>query len=100
MFFYNFEKCLWQGWEESHEYCKTGFENIRYQTIASDKVAEINNGSRGEKIDSQIRFKRRMLRSVLCYYRDTYIFVKGTAKVTGTGDIAGTSSAYLTGKNL
>ena len=41
-----------------------------------------------------------MLRSVLCYYSDTYIFVKGTAKVTGTGDIAGTSSAYLTGKNL
>ena len=41
-----------------------------------------------------------MLRSVLCYYSDTYIFVKGTAKVIGTGDIAGTSSAYLTGKNL
>ena len=37
--------------------------------------------------NSEIKFKTTMLKSSLCDYRDTYIFVK--RKITGAGDDAG-----------
>ena len=50
---------------------------------------EINDGSRGNYANSNIRFKTRMLRSNLCDYADSYILVKGTITITGEGDTAG-----------
>ena len=42
-------------------------------------LAEINDDSRGTyNTNSLIKFKTSMLRSSLCDYSDTYIFVKGT----------------------
>ena len=49
---------------------------------------EINDESRGNYANSDIRFKTTMLRSNLCDYADLYIFVKGTITITGTGDDA------------
>ena len=39
---------------------------------------EINDESRGNYANSDIRFKTTMLRSSLCDYVDSYILVKGT----------------------
>ena len=53
---------------------------------------EINDQSRGVyNINSDIRFKTKMLKSSLCDYIDAYILVKGkiTGKITGVGaDVA------------
>ena len=49
---------------------------------------EINDESRGNYTNSDIRFKTTMLRSNLCDYVDSYILVKGTIKITGAGDEA------------
>ena len=49
---------------------------------------EINDESRGNYANSDIRFKTTMLRSNLCYYADSYILVKGTITITGAGDDA------------
>ena len=49
---------------------------------------EINDESRGNYTNSDIRFKTTMLRSNLCDYADSYILVKGTITITGTGDDA------------
>ena len=49
---------------------------------------EINDESRGNYANSDIRFKTTMLRSNLCDYADSYILVKGTIKITGAGDDA------------
>ena len=46
------------------------------------------NESRGNYANSDIRFKTTMLRSNLCDYADSYILVKGTITITGTGDDA------------
>ena len=47
---------------------------------------EINDESRGNYPNSDIRFKTTMLRSSLCDYADSYILAKGTITITGAGD--------------
>ena len=47
---------------------------------------EINDESRGNYGNSDVRFKTTMLESNLCDYADSYILVKGT--ITGAGDDA------------
>ena len=49
---------------------------------------EINDESRGNYANSDIRFKTTTLRSNLCDYADSYILVKGTITITGAGDDA------------
>ena len=49
---------------------------------------EINDESRGNYANNDIRFKTTMLRSNLCDYADSYILVKGTITITGAGDDA------------
>ena len=46
---------------------------------------EINDESRENYANSDIRFKTTMLRSNLCDYADSYILVKGTITITGEG---------------
>ena len=46
---------------------------------------EINDDSRGNYANSDIKFKTTMLRSNLCNYADSYILVEGTITVTGAG---------------
>ena len=46
---------------------------------------EINDESRENYTNSDIRFKTTMLRSNLCDYADSYILVKGTITITGEG---------------
>ena len=48
-------------------------------------LVQINDGSRGNYANSDIRFKTTMLRSNLCDYTDSYILVKGTITITGAG---------------
>ena len=50
--------------------------------------AEINDESRGNYANSDIRFKTTMLRSNLWDYGDSCILVKGTITITGAGDAA------------
>ena len=50
---------------------------------------EINDESRENYANSDIRFKTTMLRSNLCDYADSYILVNGTITITGEGDNAG-----------
>ena len=47
---------------------------------------EINDESRGNYPNSDIKFKTTMLRSNLFDYADSYILVKGTITITGAGD--------------
>ena len=50
---------------------------------------EINDELRGAyNVNSQIKFKTTMLKSSLCDYSDTYIFVKGKITITRAGDDA------------
>ena len=50
---------------------------------------EINDDSRrGYTTGCDIKLKTAMLRPDLCDYADTYILVKGTITITGTGDDA------------
>ena len=49
---------------------------------------EINDESRGNYANSDIRFKTTMLRSDHCDYADSYILAKGTITITGEGDNA------------
>ena len=46
---------------------------------------EVNDESRGNYANIDIRFKTTMLRSNLCDYTDSYILVKGTITITGVG---------------
>ena len=46
---------------------------------------EINNESKGNYTNSEIRFNTTMLRSDLCDYADSYILVKGTITITAAG---------------
>ena len=55
---------------------------------------KINDESRGNYANSDIRFKTTMLRSNLCDYADSYIIVKGTITfITGAGDDAAAKQA-------
>ena len=54
---------------------------------------EINNESRGNYTNSDIRFKTTMLRSNLCDYGDSFILVKGTITITGAGNDAAVRQA-------
>ena len=54
---------------------------------------EINDESRGDYVNSDIRFKTTMLRSNLCDYADSYILVKGTIRITGAGGDAAARQA-------
>ena len=54
---------------------------------------EINDESRGNYANIDIRFKTTMLRSNLCDYADSYIVVKGTITITGEGDNTGERQA-------
>ena len=54
---------------------------------------EINDESRGNYANSDIRFKTTMLTSNLCDYADSYILVKGTITITGAGDDAAATRA-------
>ena len=48
---------------------------------------EINDESRGGyNVNSQIKFKTKMLKSSLCDYSDAYILIKGTITVDDTSD--------------
>ena len=47
---------------------------------------EINDESRGNYGNSNIKVKTTMLRSNLCDYADSYILVKGTITITGAGN--------------
>ena len=54
---------------------------------------EINDESRGNYANSDIRFKITMLRSNLCDYADSHILVKGTMLITDEGDNAAAERA-------
>ena len=54
---------------------------------------EINNESRENYANSDIRFKTTMLRSNQCDYADSYILVKGALAITGAGGNAGERQA-------
>ena len=54
---------------------------------------EINDESRANYANSDIRFKTTMLRSNLCDYTDSYILVKGTITITGAGHDAAARQA-------
>ena len=60
---------------------------------------EINDESRGNYANSDIRFKTTMLRSNLCDYADSYILVKGTIIITGAGDDAAARDKGVKFKN-
>ena len=49
---------------------------------------EINDESKGNYANSDVRFKTTMLRSNLCDYADSYILAKGTITIIGAGDDA------------
>ena len=55
---------------------------------------EINDESRGTyNVNSQIKFKTTVLKSILCDYTDAYILVKGTITITGAGADAAAGQA-------
>ena len=54
---------------------------------------EINDESRGDYANNDIRFKTTMLRSNLCDYADSYILVKGRITITGEGNNAAAERA-------
>ena len=57
---------------------------------------EINDESRGNYANSDIRFKTTMLRSNLCDYANSYILLKGAITITGNaGPPAGKTEAQL-----
>ena len=61
---------------------------------------EINDESRGNYANSDIRFKTTMLRPNLCDYADSYILVKGTITVTGAGNDAAARQTDETDKDV
>ena len=46
---------------------------------------EVNDESRGNYANGDIKFKITMLRCILCDYADSYILVKGTITITVAG---------------
>ena len=71
------------------EYQKVGNllnnESDQLSKLRTRNWVEINDESRGNYTNSDIRFKTTMLRSNLCDYADSYILVKGTITITGEG---------------
>ena len=61
-------------------------------TFRTRNWIEMNDESRGNYANSDIRFKTTMLRSNLCDYADSYILVKGTIRITGAADDAATQA--------
>ena len=62
---------------------------------------EINDESRGTyNVNSQIKFKTKMLKSSLCDYSDAYILVKGSITIAGAGDDAATRQAHERDKGV
>ena len=61
---------------------------------------EINDESRGNYANGDIRFKTTMLRSNLCDYADSYILEKGLITITGAGDDATVRQADERNKGL
>ena len=58
-------------------------ESDQPSKFRSRNWVEINDESRGNHVNSDIKFKTTMLRSNLCDYADSYILVKGTITITG-----------------
>ena len=54
---------------------------------------KINDESRGNYANGDIKFKTTMLRSTLCNYANSYILVKGTITITGKSDKANVRQA-------
>ena len=54
---------------------------------------EINDESRGNYANIDIRFQTKILRSNLCDYADSYILVKGAITITGAGNDAAARQA-------
>ena len=54
---------------------------------------EINDESRRNYVNSDIRFKTTIIRSNLCDCGDSYILVKGTITITGAGANSGEGQA-------
>ena len=54
---------------------------------------EINDESRGNYANGDIKFKAAMLRSNLCDYPDSYILAKVTITITGAGNNVGERQA-------
>ena len=61
---------------------------------------EINDKSRGNYANSDIRFKTTILRSNLCDYSDSCILVKGTITITGEGDNTAAEQADKRNKGI
>ena len=61
--------------------------------IRTRNWVEINDESRGNYANSDIRFKTTILRSNLCDYVDSYILAKGAITITGAGDDAAARQA-------
>ena len=61
---------------------------------------EINDESRANYPNGDIKFKTAMLRSNQCDYVDSYILVKGTITITGAGANAGERQAYERDKGV
>ena len=64
------------------------------------KWVEINDESRGNYVNSDIRFKTTMLRPNLCDYADSYILAKGSITITGEGNYAAAERADERGKGV
>ena len=68
----------------SNQQCKFKLENF----------VEINDESRGTyNVNSQVKFKTAMIKSILCDYSDAYILVKEKITITGAGDGAAARQA-------
>ena len=61
---------------------------------------EINDESRGNYANSDIRFKTTILRYNLCDNGDSYILVKGTITITGAADDAAARQAVERNKGV
>ena len=61
---------------------------------------EINDESRGNYANTDIRFKTTMPRSNLCDYAESYILVKGAITITGAGDGAAARQADKRNKEV
>ena len=64
-------------------------------------LVEINDESRGAyNVNSQIKFKTTMLKSILCDYSDAYILVKGKITIAGAGADAAARQADERNKGM
>ena len=61
---------------------------------------EINDESRGNYTNNNIRFKTTMMRSNQCDHVDSYILVKGTITITGAGNDADARRANKRNKGV